>query len=189
MSVTGVQAGLDVRPARAGEIPALRGLIADSARMLSRGYYTVQEAESAIRHVFGVDSALIADGTYFVARLDGVLAGCGGWSRRRTLYGGDQRPVGTQDVLDPARDAARIRAFFVAPAAARRGVGRALFEACNEAAAASGFRRLELMATLPGVPFYASLGFDTVEQVTDELPDGTPIRFVRMRRDIGALSS
>jgi N-acetylglutamate synthase-like GNAT family acetyltransferase len=175
---------LGIRLAVSDEIPALTELIRCSARVLSRGYYTERETESAIRHVFGVDSVLIADASYFVAELDGAIAGCGGWSRRRTLYGGDQRPVGAQDLLDPAKEPARIRAFFVAPTAARRGIGRRLFDECVQAAAASGFKSLELMATLPGVPFYAALGFDRVEDATDVLPDGTPIRFVRMRRPL-----
>src|SRR5262249_47645779 len=121
---------IKVRIAAGADVPALSDLIGRSARALGRGFYTDEETESAIRHVFGVDSTLISDGTYFVAELDGALAGCGGWSRRRNLYGGDQRPIGPQDLLDPARDAARIRAFFVAPEAARRGVGRRLYEAC-----------------------------------------------------------
>jgi GNAT superfamily N-acetyltransferase len=174
----------DLRLAVRGDIPALTELIASSARILGRGYYTELETESAIRHVFGVDSVLIADGTYFVAELDGRIAGCGGWSRRRTLYGGDQRPVGSQDLLDPASEPARIRAFFVSPKAVRRGVGRRLFAECDRAAAAYGFESLELMATLPGVPFYLALGFSLIEEVTDVLPDGTSIRFVRMRREL-----
>jgi GNAT superfamily N-acetyltransferase len=117
--------------------------------------------------------------------MDGVIVGCGGWSRRRTLYGGDQRPVGEPELLDPGRDPARIRAFFVAPEAARRGVGRRLLDRCLEAAAADGFRALELMATLPGVPFYAALGFREIERVTDRLPDGVAIPLVRMYRQIG----
>jgi GNAT superfamily N-acetyltransferase len=179
-----VKNDLDMRLAVPVDIPALTELIASSAGILSRGYYTESETESAIRYVFGVDSVLIADGTYFVAELDGAIAGCGGWSRRRTLYGGDQRPVGAQDLLDPASEPARIRAFFVSPKAVRRGVGRSLFAKCVLAAAASGFGSLELMATLPGVPFYLALGFNRIEEVTDVLPDGTPIRFVRMRRGL-----
>jgi GNAT superfamily N-acetyltransferase len=179
-----VKRDLDVRLAMHADIPALTELIESSARILSRGYYTELETESAIRHVFGVDSALIADGTYFVAELDGLMAGCGGWSRRRTLYGGDQRPVGDPDLLDPASEPARNRAFFVSPTTARRGVGRSLFAKCAQAAAASGFGSLELMATLPGVPFYLALGFKLIEEVTDLLPDGTRIRFVRMRRGL-----
>jgi len=175
---------LQVRTALPHDVPELTELISRSARLLSRGYYTEEETESAIRHVFGVDSALVADRTYFVVESGGVIVGCGGWSRRRTLYGGDQRPVGPQEMLDPARDAARIRAFFVAPEAARQGVGRCLFDACVEAAAEAGFQWVELMATLPGVPFYAALGCDAVERVTDMLPDGVALRFVRMHRQL-----
>ena len=166
-------------------IPALTDLIAESARLLSRGFYTDQEAESAIRFVFGVDTALVDDGTYYVARLDDALAGCGGWSRRNTLYGGDQRPVGEASLLDPTTDAARIRAFFVAPSAARRGVGRHLLAVCEQAAGKAGFRSLTLMATLPGAPFYQALGFAPDEDVVDVLPDGTRLRFVRMSKRIG----
>jgi GNAT superfamily N-acetyltransferase len=173
-----------LRVATLDDIPALSRLISDSARQLSRGFYTEAEAESAIQYVFGVDTALVTDGTYYVASLDGQLAGCGGWSRRNTLYGGDQRPVGSAEFLDPARDAARIRAFFVAPTAARRGVGRALLEECTEAAYRAGFRSLTLMATLPGVPFYAALGFRADEDVVDTLPDGTLLKFVRMSQRI-----
>jgi GNAT superfamily N-acetyltransferase len=169
-----------IRPATIADIPSLADLIVRSARALSRGYYTEREIESAIRHVFGVDSTLIADGTYYVVSAAEQFAGCGGWSRRRTLYGGDQRPVGPETLLDPADDPARIRAFFVAPRFARRGVGRLLFGECAAAARRSGFRALELMATLPGVPFYEALGFTVVERVTDVLPDGVGIRFVRM---------
>ena len=162
----------------------MSALIVESARVLSRGFYTEQEAESAIRFVFGVDTGLVDDGTYFVAELDGVLAGCGGWSRRNTLYGGDQRPMGEASLLNPATDAARIRAFFVAPSAARQGVGRRLLDECERAARAAEFKSLTLMATLPGVPFYQALGFAPDEDVVDTLPDGTPLRFVRMSKPI-----
>lgn len=175
---------LHIKPSTPEEIPALNVMIAESARELSRGFYTEQEAESAIRFVFGVDTALVKDGSYFTAWLDGRLAGCGGWSRRNTLYGGDQRPMGEDDLLDPMKDAARIRAFFVAPHAARRGVASAIFQACKTAASAQGFRQLELMATLPGVPFYRQLGFVKVEDVRDTLPDGVSIAFERMRLEI-----
>jgi GNAT superfamily N-acetyltransferase len=171
-----------LRPAQPSDIPVLRTLIERSARALSVGFYSPRETEAAIRYVFGVDSTLIADGSYFVvAGADGIV-GCGGWSRRRTLYGGDQRPVGTSDLLDPATDAARIRAFFVGPEHARQGIGRRLLGACRTAAEAAGFTRLELMATLPGVPFYAAHGFVEMERITDTLPDGTRIAFVRMGR-------
>lgn len=175
---------VSLRVATLDDVPALSRLIAESARALSRGFYSDAETESAITYVFGVDTALVHDGTYFVASLDGALAGCGGWSRRNTMYGGDQRPVGSASLLDPEQEPARIRAFFVAPTAARRGVGRALLEACTSAAATAGFRSLTLMATLPGVPFYAALGFRADEAVVDTLPDGTMLRFVRMSRTI-----
>jgi GNAT superfamily N-acetyltransferase len=171
---------ITLRTATRRDIPALSVLIVESARELSRGFYSPEEAESAIRYVFGVDTTLIDDETYFVAELDGSLAGCGGWSRRDTLYGGDQRPVGAASLLDPARDPARIRAFFVAPSATRRGVGRMLLTACTGAAASAGFRALTLMATLPGVPFYRALGFTAEKDVVDTLPDGTALRFVKM---------
>jgi GNAT superfamily N-acetyltransferase len=179
-----MQGEIVLRLATRADIPHLNPLIAESARRLSRGFYDDHEVESAIRYVFGVDTGLIEDRTYYVASLNGAVAGCGGWSRRNTLYGGDQRPVGTPSFLDPATEPARLRAFFVAPSAARRGVGRRLYEECVEAARAAGFRSLTLMATLPGVPFYATLGFETVEEVTDLLPDGCPLRFVRMMRSL-----
>jgi GNAT superfamily N-acetyltransferase len=177
---------IELRSATEVDIPALGGLIERSARALSAGYYSAEQIESAIKYVFGVDSRLIADGTYLVALADGVVAGCGGWSRRRTLYGGDQRPIGEPDWLDPSVDAAKIRAFFVAPEFARRGIGRALLDACGRAALAAGFRRLELMATLPGVPLYAAEGFVETARVSDVLPDGTAIEFVRMERPLAA---
>lgn len=172
-----------VRPATPDDVPVLNALIIRSARELSRGFYDEQEIVSAIRYVFGVDTTLIADQTYFVVVDGESIVGCGGWSRRRALYGGDQRPVGSvDDVLNPRCDAARIRAFFVAPEAARRGVGRQLLDACTHAAQDAGFTHLELMATLPGVPFYRSQGFVDVEAVIDTLPDGVPLRFIRMSR-------
>lgn len=173
-----------VRPARHEETAELSRLIERSARQLSVGYYSERETDAAIRHVFGVDSTLVDDGTYLVVEERGEVVGCGGWSARRTLYGGDQRPVGSSDRLTPGIDAARIRAFFVAPEHARRGIGRLLLESCYAAAHAAGFTRLELMATLPGVPLYAACGFTAQEPVTDVLPDGTPIRLVRMTRPV-----
>lgn len=134
--------------------------------------------------MFGVDSSLIADGTYLVIEVaGGGIAACGGWSARRTLYGGDQRLVGESSWLDPAVDAARIRAFFVAPEHARQGLGSRLMMACADAVQAAGFVKLELVATLPGVAFYAAHGFREVERVIDTLPDGTAIEFVRMVRE------
>jgi GNAT superfamily N-acetyltransferase len=149
-----------IRPAIAAEIPALESLIERSARALGQGFYSAAETEAALSHVFGVDSELVADDTYLVATddEDGLL-GCGGWSRRNTLFGGDRFAGRVSGLLDPATDAARIRAFFVAPEAARRGIASRLLAECEARAQAAGFRRTALMATLPGVPFYSAHGY------------------------------
>ncbi len=126
-------------------------------------------------------SALVADGSYFVAEVGGALAGCGGWSARRTLFGGDRFAARQDDRLDPAVDAARIRAFFVAPAFARRGVGGAILAACESAAKAAGFRTAALMATLPGVPFYHANGYVAGEAISHDC-GGTLVRFIAMTK-------
>jgi GNAT superfamily N-acetyltransferase len=176
---------ITLRLATPDDLPALQALIPASVRALSQGYYTPEQIESAIRHVFGPDTQLIADGTYFAAEAEGTIAGCGGWSRRRTLYGGDQMKDAEDPLLDPATEAARIRAFFVHPDWARRGIASAIMEACRAAAAAAGFQRLELMATLPGEPLYRAFGFQVLERVEATLPDGVRVPFVRMDRPIG----
>jgi len=188
---------MEVRLATASDVPAIAALIPVSARELSRGFYTDAQTEAAIRHIFGPDTRLIADGTYFVAPAAPVapfvaavptagaasaLAGCGGWSKRRTLYGGDQMKSAEDPLLDPAVDAARIRAFFVHPGYARRGVGRAILDACLAAARAAGFRRAELAATLPGVPFYRAFGFAEREALEAPMPGGPGLPVVRMER-------
>ncbi len=174
--------GLIIRAALASEVPALETLIAASARILSQGYYTEAETEAAIAHVFGVDSELVADGTYLVVTdADGGLLGCGGWSRRATLFGSDRYAARESGLLDPARDAAKIRAFFVAPHAARRGVGAALLKSCEDAAAAAGFTRSELMATLPGLPFYAAHGYVESAPITVDC-GGVAVGFVPMSK-------
>ncbi len=172
---------LSIRPARPDEVPALEALITASARVLSQGFYSEQETEAAIAHVFGVDSELVGDGTYLVVEShDGVL-GCGGWSRRATLFGSDRFSGRASGLLDPTRDAAKIRAFFVAPQAARRGVGAALLKACEDAAAAAGFTRTELMATLPGEPFYAAHGYQPLPAISVDC-GGVAVRFVPMSK-------
>ena len=161
-----------IRQAVAADIPVLRELIAASVRGLQAQDYTAVQLESALKTVYGVDSQLIADGTYFAAEAEHAIVGCGGWSKRRTLYGGDQFAVREDSLLDPTRDAARIRAFFVDPAWARRGIGSLILEACETAAAAAGFTRLEMGATLTGVPFYRARGYDERERLQVPLPDG-----------------
>jgi GNAT superfamily N-acetyltransferase len=180
---------VDIRIASGADIPALNDLIPGSVRALSRGYYSDAQIEAAIRYVFGVDSQLIADETYYVAVDGTTIVGCGGWSWRRTLYGGDQRPMGGGAVLDPARDAARIRAFFVASRYARHGIAGRILTTCESAALKRGFSRVELMSTLPGVPFYAKHGFSAVERMVDTLPDGTRMEFVRMSRELSNASA
>lgn len=179
---------LPLRPARPIDIPALQRLIETSVRRLSVGYYTEAQIASGLRYVFGVDTQLIADGTYFLVEgPDGPVAS-GGWSGRATLYGGDQHKTAPDLLLDPAREPARIRAFFVHPDWARRGLGRRLFDACLDAARDAGFRSLELGATLPGLPLYAALGFVAHERMDATLPDGVVLPVVRMTRRIEAPS-
>ena len=175
---------ITLRLATPDDLPALQALIPASVRGLSQGWYTPEQIESAIRHVFGPDTQLIADGTYFAAQAEGAIVGCGGWSRRRTLYGGDQMKDAEDPLLDPATQAAKIRAFFVHPDWARRGIASMIMEACRAAAADAGFRRLELMATLPGEPLYRAFGFQARERVETTLPDGVRVPFVRMDRPI-----
>ncbi len=173
-----------LRPARREEVPALNALIAASAHALSPGFYTPAQTDALVRYVFGVDQQLIADGTYFVVEDGDQLAACGGWSRRQTLFGGDQAKTGPDPLLVPPRDAARIRAFFVAPAWARQGLARQLLDHSALAAAAHGFTRLELAATLPGEPFYRACGFAEAERFTLPLPGALAVPLVRMTRSV-----
>jgi GNAT superfamily N-acetyltransferase len=172
-----------IRLAVSADTPLLAALIEASVRGLQAADYTPAQLDAALASVFGVDSQLIADGTYFVVETDGaepVIAGCGGWSRRKTLYGGDRFAVREDSLLDPARDAARIRAFFVHPQWARRGVGALILGACERAAVAEGFRSLEMGATLTGVPFYRAKGYQALEDLAVPLPGGESLPIVRM---------
>ncbi len=176
---------LRLRHATPEDTSSLRALIDQSVRAASLGYYTSTQIESALRYVFGPDTQLIADRTYYVIENEhGELVGAGGWSRRRTLYGGDQMKAEEDPLLEPATDAARIRAFFVHPAWVRRGLGRLLFERCAQDAAQAGFRQLELVATLPGEPLYRALGFEQLERSVAPLPDGEVLPVVHMARPL-----
>jgi GNAT superfamily N-acetyltransferase len=163
---------------------AIRELIAESARQLSREHYNHAQIEAAIATVFGVDSDLIEDGTYFVAESSEVLIGCGGWSRRKTLFGGDQYSARDAGYLDPQSEPAKIRAFFIHPAHARKGIARAILSRCETEAKAHGFRGLELMATLPGIAFYQSCGFSQVGRHDLELAAGVKLELVPMRKKL-----
>jgi GNAT superfamily N-acetyltransferase len=172
-----------LRLATLGDVEALDVLIDRSVRGLGSDYYTSDQVEAGLRHVFGVDTQLVIDGTYYVIEHDGVPVACGGWSGRRTLFGGERHKSGIDDRLDPSTSPARIRAFFVHPNHARRGLGRWLFEVCAGAARTAGFDTLELMATLPGVPLYTALGFEPHEAVAVPTPSG-PLPCMRMTRAI-----
>ncbi|MEX2270109.1 MAG: GNAT family N-acetyltransferase [Vicinamibacterales bacterium] len=162
-----------------------------SVRALSGPVYTQTQIDSALEHVFGVDTQLLTDQTYYVITSDDQLVAAGGWSARATLYGGDQTKGASDPMLDPARDAARIRAFFVRPEWTRQGLARRIYAACETAARQRGFRRFELVATLPGVPLYTALGFAAREAVEVPLPVGPlglTLPCIRMERAISSTS-
>src|ERR1044072_3785681 len=171
-----------IRKANLDDREAIEQLIAESARALSLEDYTGQQIEAALRTIYGVDTNLILDGTYFVADSSGRLIGCGGWSRRKPLFGGDRVSNRDSGEVDPQVEAAKIRAFFVHPQAARKGVGRAIVGACESEARAYGFRSLELLSTLPGLKLYRACGYEGDEQVEYEIEDGVKIEFVPMRK-------
>jgi GNAT superfamily N-acetyltransferase len=162
----------------------IKRLIAESARHLSREHYDDTQIETAIATVFGVDTDLIEDGTYFVAENEGILVGCGGWSKRKTLFGGDQYSSRNAGYLDPASEPAKIRAFFIHPDHARKGIARAILSKCESEARDQGFRALELMATLPGIEFYKSARFVPTGHLDLELRDGVKLELVPMRKNL-----
>jgi GNAT superfamily N-acetyltransferase len=174
--------GLQIRTATPADIPALTVVMDASITVLQRGFLT-EEQITASRAVMGLDRQLIEDGTYYVVEIDGEVAGCGGWSRRATLFGSDHTPGRDAHPLNPATDAARVRAMYTNPRFARRGVGRCILERCEAAAAEEGFTRLELMGTLSGEPLYTAYGFVVTERV-DLGSDGVAIPAVHMEKPI-----
>jgi GNAT superfamily N-acetyltransferase len=199
-----------IRQAVLADVPVLRAVIEASVRGLQTQNYTPAQIEGALATVYGVDTQLIADGTYFVAETitaegdsctsgndaqaaapvvplsvtDPIVVGCGGWSKRRTLYGGDQWTGREGVLLNPQQDAAKIRAFFVHPAWARRGIGSMILQACESAALAAGFMRLEMGATLTGVPLYRARGYVALENLEVPLANGEVLPIVRMEKRI-----
>ena len=184
-----------VRVALAADVPALRELIQLSVRTLQAQDYSPEQMEAALRSVFGVDSQLIADGTYLVAeaalsrdnsagesQTDFVLAGCGGWSKRKTLYGGDRWRERQDDLLDPRHDAAKIRAFFIHPDWARRGIGTRILDACEAAAMAAGFTRFEMGATLTGAKLFGERGYVPLKQIDLALENGITLPIIHMEK-------
>ena len=171
-----------LRKATLADIPQLDALIARSARGLSTEDYRPSQIEGALRGAFGVDTQLLADGTYFVVEEDGRFVGCGGWSFRSTLFGSDARADRDSSMLDPRTQPAKIRAFFVDPLNARRGIGTLLLEHCENEARAHGFSQVELMATLPGVKLYAARGYVGSAVVHFQVGEGETIEFIPMRK-------
>jgi N-acetylglutamate synthase-like GNAT family acetyltransferase len=174
-----------IRRATSADIPVLRQLIDLSVRSLQAGDYDPVQIEGALGSVFGVDSQLIADGTYFVAEapvgaLQTMIVGCGGWSMRKTLFGGDHKTGREDSLLDPVADNARIRAFFVHPDWARRGIGSMILQACESAASEAGFTSFELGATITGERLYSKRGYRPLEQIDVPLTNGAMLRVIRM---------
>ncbi len=175
-----------LRKATLDDVPQIEELIARSARGLSAADYRPAQVEGALRGAFGVDTQLLADQTYFVAEEDGRLLGCGGWSYRSTLFGSDARSGRDSSSLDPRTQAAKIRAFFVDPDNARRGIGSRLLERCEQEARAHGFSRVELMATLPGVRLYSARGYVGADIVRFDVGAGETIEFIPMQKTLVA---
>lgn len=168
------------RLATSADLDALSALMRAAIDELQKPY--LNDAQIAASRLFmGLDTQLVADGTYFMVSRAGELAGCGGWSRRATLYGGDQTPGRSPALLDPARDAARVRAMYTHPDHARRGVGRLILDLCEHAARAEGFRAVELVATRAGEPLYRACGYQPVEPFEDRR-GGAPVPLLRMRK-------
>lgn len=178
-----------IRLARPEDIAQLRPLIEQSVRVLQRADYSPEQLEAALGTAYGVDTQLIADGTYYAVETTGaaggkVLVACGGWSMRKTLYGSDHGPLRDNSMLDPAHDAAKIRAFFVHPDWTRRGLATLILKTCEEAAYARGFRRFEMGATLTGMPMYAARGYQAKERLEVPLPNGLTLAVVRMGKTV-----
>lgn len=172
------------RLADAGDLDRLRPVIAAAIGELQAGFLSPAEVAASF-DVMGLDTQLIADRTYFIVESEGAVAGCGGWSRRATLFGGDHSAGRNVALLDPATDAARVRAMYTHPRFARRGIGRLILGLCEAAAAAEGFTRVELAATLAGVPLYRACGYGELERFAAETRAGPRIPLVRMGKAIG----
>jgi GNAT superfamily N-acetyltransferase len=174
-----------IRKATPRDIPILRELIASSVKVLQAKDYTPAQIEGALGTVLGLDTQLIEDGTYLVAENEaGEITGCGGWSMRKTLFGSDHGPDRENTFLDPLKDAARIRAIFVHPDHARRGIGSLILQRCEEAAAEAGFRRYEMGSTLTGIPLYRLKGYVEVEMVQVPLRNGEFLPVLKMAKSL-----
>jgi len=192
-----MQTNIRLRLAVPEDVPVLRELIDASVRGLQTDDYTPAQIEGALKTVFGVDSQLIADGTYIVAQPEPnaiertgakhaqtelMIVGCGGWSKRKTLYGSDHWTGREDALLDPLCDAAKIRAFFIHPAWARRGVGGMILQACEDAARAAGFTRFEMGATLTGAKLFGVKGYVAVRPISIPLVNGESLPVLHMEK-------
>jgi GNAT superfamily N-acetyltransferase len=173
-----------LRLATEEDIPILEALIPQSVRALQVPYYSSEQMDAALGPIFGVDRQLIQDGTYFIVEQNGEIIGSGGWSHRRSLYGSDRDRLIKDPELNPERDAARIRAFFVHPQWARRGIGRSIMVACEQAILAAGFHRVEIVATLAGEPLYASFGYSVTERYEIPMLGELTLPVVRMTKNL-----
>jgi N-acetylglutamate synthase-like GNAT family acetyltransferase len=174
---------VQIRLATLADIRALEELIRDSVANLSTEFYTDAQIKSGLSHIFGVDTQLILDETYFIAEIDHTIAGSGGWSKRETLFGGDQFKTAEQDrLLNPATEAARLRAFYVHPRWSRRGIASRILTECENAARLAGFKRIELVATLPGEQLYSARGYELVDPMQLETPSGESLAAFRMTK-------
>ncbi|MBN2971109.1 GNAT family N-acetyltransferase [Roseomonas aeriglobus] len=166
------------------DIPAIADLMARASDALQRAFLTPAQL-AASRHFMGLDTQLIADRTYFVIEESGAIIGCGGWSRRATLFGGDASAIAREArLLDPATEPAKVRAMYTDPDRARRGIGRRMLQTCEDAARAAGFTRVELMATLSGEPLYRACGYGAIEAVMVEADGIAPVPMVRMEKEL-----
>jgi N-acetylglutamate synthase-like GNAT family acetyltransferase len=174
------------RLATLDDVPALEELIPLSVRVLQAPFYSEAQMAAAMGPVFGVDRQLISDGTYFVVENEGVIIGCGGWSRRKSLFGADTARAGEDAMLDPTTDPARIRAFFIHPDWARQGIGKAILAACESAIIAAGFPRAELVATLAGEPLYLACGYTEAIRYEVPMSSGLTLPVVRMTKTLAS---
>ncbi len=170
------------RPATLADLSVLRTLMEASISELQKPFLDSSQIESS-RTIMGLDTQLVEDGTYFIVESDGQLAGCGGWSRRATLYGGDQTPGRKSEFLDPKRDPAKVRAMYTHPTHARQGIGRLILSLCEDAAKNEGFSKVELMATKSGEPLYLACGYEPIQRILDDR-GGAPVPLIRMRKEL-----
>ena len=185
LSDVGTSEGIRTRIARPGDRDAIETLMRVSIQRIFPSFYREDQTRSSVEHIGRADGQLLDDGTYFVVEESGELIACGGWSRRDKLFSGSSDQEGRARLLDPETEPARVRAMFVRPDRTRRGLGTIILQACEDAARGEGFRRLSLMATLPGIPLYERFGFRVLQREVITLPDGITLATASMDKQIG----